>query len=190
MIKRLFGCVREYKRATVLTLIFIVLEAVIETFIPFITSDLVNRIEGGTTVGVIVKIGLVLFAMAILSLSCGGIAGFTCARASAGFAKNLRHDMFERIQRYSFENIDKFSSSSLVTRMTTDVSNVQMAFMMIIRTAIRAPLMLIFSIVMAYILGGALATSFVVIIPLLVFGLIMIARKAMPAFRRVFKKYE
>ncbi len=190
MIKRLFGCVREYKRATVLTLIFIVLEAVIETFIPFITSDLVNRIEGGTTVGVIVKIGLVLFAMAILSLSCGGIAGFTCARASAGFAKNLRHDMFERIQRYSFENIDKFSSSSLVTRMTTDVSNVQMAFMMIIRTAIRAPLMLIFSIVMAYILGGALATSFVVIIPLLVFGLIMIARKAMPAFRRVFKKYD
>lgn len=105
--------------------------------------------------------------MALLSLSCGGIAGFTCAKASAGFAKNVRHDVFSRIQTFAFRNIDKFSTSSLVTRMTTDVTNVQMSFMMLIRIAVRAPLMLIFSIIMAYIMGGALATSFVIIIPVL-----------------------
>ncbi|MBO5274181.1 MAG: ABC transporter ATP-binding protein, partial [Clostridia bacterium] len=126
----------------------------------------------------------------VLSLCCGTIAAYTCAKASAGFAKNLRHDIFHKVQDYAFENIDKFSSSSLVTRMTTDVTNVQMAYMMIIRTAIRAPLLLIFSIIMAYIMGGALATSFVVIIPFMVFGLLMVSRKAMPAFRSVFKKYD
>ena len=125
-----------------------------------------------------------------MSLSCGGIAGITCAKASAGFAKNLRRDIFHKIQTYSFENIDKFSSSSLVTRMTTDVTHVQMSFMMIIRTAIRAPLMFIFAIIMAYIMGGALATSFVVIVPFLIIGLLIVSRNAMPAFRAVFKKYD
>ena len=190
MFKRLLACVREYKLATILTLIFITAEVVIEVFIPFITADMVNRIESGAELIEIVKIGLVLFVMAVLSLTCGAVAGFTCAKASAGFAKNLRGDLFRKIQTYSFENIDKFSSSSLVTRMTTDVTNVQMAFMMLIRIAIRAPLMLIFSIIMAYIMGGALATSFVVLIPFLVCGLLMVARHAMPAFRRVFKKYD
>ena len=190
MLKRLLACVREYKLATILTLIFITGEVIIEVFIPFITADMVNRIEAGAELAEIVNIGLVLFVMAILSLTCGAIAGFTCAKASAGFSKNLRGDLFRKIQTYSFENIDKFSSSSLVTRMTTDVVNVQMAFMMLIRIAIRAPLMLVFSIIMAYTMGGALATSFVVLIPFLVFGLLMVARKAMPAFRRVFKKYD
>ncbi len=190
MFRKMLGCVREYKRPTLLTLLFIVLEAIVECLIPFITADLVNRIEAGTDLGMIVRIGLTLVGMAVLSLTCGGIAGATCARASAGFAKNLRHDIFHKVQTYAFENIDKFSSSSLVTRMTTDVTNVQMAYMMLIRTAIRAPLMLIFSIIMAYIMGGALATSFVVIIPVLVAGLLLIARFAMPAFRRVFKKYD
>ena len=190
MFKRLLACVREYKLATILTLIFITAEVVIEVFIPFITADMVNRIESGAELIEIVKTGLVLFVMAVLSLTCGAVAGFTCAKASAGFAKNLRGDLFRKIQTYSFENIDKFSSSSLVTRMTTDVTNVQMAFMMLIRIAIRAPLMLIFSIIMAYIMGGALATSFVVLIPFLVCGLLMVARHAMPAFRRVFKKYD
>ncbi len=190
MLRKMLGCVREYKRPTLLTLLFIVLEAIVECLIPFITADLVNRIEAGTDLGMIVRIGLTLVGMAVLSLTCGGIAGATCARASAGFAKNLRHDIFHKVQTYAFENIDKFSSSSLVTRMTTDVTNVQMAYMMLIRTAIRAPLMLIFSIIMAYIMGGALATSFVVIIPVLVAGLLLIARFAMPAFRRVFKKYD
>ena len=190
MIKRLAKCVREYKKPTFLTLIFIVGEAIIETFIPFITADLVNRIKGGVAMSVIVRTGLLLTLLACLSLACGGIAGFTCSKASAGFAKNLRHDIFHKVQTYTFENIDKFSSSSLVTRMTTDVANVQMAYMMIIRTAIRSPLMLIFSIVMAYIMGGALATAFVVVVPVLAVGLFLISRKAMPAFRRVFKKYD
>ena len=190
MFKRLLGCVREYKKPTILTLIFIVLEAMIEAAIPFITAELINEIKLGTTVTYIVRVGVVLVIMALLSLSCGGIAGYTCAKASAGFSKNLRHDIFRKVQSYSFENVDKFSSSSLVTRMTTDVNNVQMAFMMLIRIAVRAPLMLIFCIIMAYIMGGKLAGSFVVVIPILAFGLIMIARNAMPAFRRVFKKYD
>ena len=190
MIKRLAGCVREYKKPTILTLIFIVGEAFIETFIPFITAKLVNLIKYNAPMEQVVRIGLFLVLMACLSLCCGGIAGATCAKASTGFARNLRHDMFERVQSFSFENIDRFSSSSLVTRMTTDVSNVQMSFMMIIRTAIRCPLMFIFCIVMAFIMGGKLALTFVVVVPVLIFGLLMIARKAMPAFRAVFRKYD
>ena len=190
MIKRLSKCIREYKLPVILTLVFIVAEAIIECIIPYITSNLVNHIEAGTSLNFIIKTGVVLIIMAFASLSCGGIAGYTCAKASAGFSKNLRKDMFYRIQDYDFHNIDKFSSSSLVTRMTTDVNNVQMAFMMIIRIAVRAPLMLIFSIIMAYIMGGLLATTFVVMIPILAGGLIIVAKKAMPAFRRVFKKYD
>lgn len=190
MFKKFVGCVREYKLPTILTFVFIVGEAIVETSIPFITADLINRIQSGAGMEDILKTGALLILLALLSLSCGGIAGYTCAKASAGFAKNLRRDIFHKIQSFSFENIDKFSSSSLVTRMTTDVSNVQMSFMMIIRTAIRAPLVLIFSIIMAYKMGGSLATSFVVIIPILVFGLWIISRKAMPAFRSVFQKYD
>ena len=190
MIKRLAGCVREYKKPTILTLIFIVGEAFIETFIPFITAKLVNLIKYNAPMEQVVRIGLFLVLMACLSLCCGGIAGATCPKASTGFARNLRHDMFERVQSFSFENIDRFSSASLVTRMTTDVSNVQMSFMMIIRMAIRCPLMFIFCIVMAFIMGGKLALTFVVVVPVLIFGLLMIARKAMPAFRAVFRKYD
>ena len=190
MIKKMAGCIREYKKPTLLTLLFIVLEAVIETFIPFITANLVNRIKNGIEMPYIVKTGILLIVLACISLMCGGIAGFTCAKASAGFAKNLRSDIYRKVQTYTFENIDKFSSSSLVTRMTTDVANVQMSFMMIIRTAIRSPLMLIFSIIMAYVMGGALATTFVVIVPVLALGLFWVSKKAMPAFRRVFRKYD
>ena len=190
MLKQLAGCVREYKKPTLYTLALIVVEVVIEVLIPFITADLVNRIRAGAEMGVVLGIGGVLTAMAVVSLVSGGLAGFTCARASAGFAKNLRHDIFSKIQTYSFENIDKFSSASLVTRMTTDVTNVQMSYMMIIRTAIRSPLMFVFSIVMAYIMGGALATTFVIVVPVVIFGLLWIAHKAMPAFRSVFKKYD
>ncbi len=190
MLKQLAGCVREYKRPTILTLIFIVGEAVIETIIPFITANLVNRIKAGASIESVMEVGLLLIIMAAISLVCGGLAGFTCAKASTGFAKNLRSDLFHRIQTYSFENIDKFSSSSLVTRMTTDVTNVQMAFMMLIRTAIRSPLLLVFSTVMAFVMGGKLAFVFVVVIPILAIGLLAIGKKAMPAFRSVFKKYD
>ena len=190
MIKRLAKCVREYKAPALITLVFIIGEAVIEAVIPFITANLVNEIKASVEMSEVLRLGAVLIVLSLLSLTCGGMAGFTSARAATGFAKNVRHDVFHKVQEFSFENIDKFSSSSLVTRMTTDINNVQMAFMMMIRIAIRSPLMLIFSIIMAYVMGGALATSFVVIIPVLVFGLLMIARKAMPAFRAVFKKYD
>lgn len=190
MIKRLLSCVREYKKPSVLTFVFIIGEAIIECFIPFITANLVNQMKSDMSMKDLLLTGLLLFVMALLSLSCGAMAGFTSAKASAGFAKNLRNDTFNKIQQYSFENIDKFSSSSLVTRLTTDISNVQMSYMMIIRTAIRSPLMFVFSVVMAYIMGGSLATTFVVVIPVLIFGLLFVAKKAMPAFRRVFKKYD
>ncbi|MBE6719008.1 MAG: ABC transporter ATP-binding protein [Ruminococcaceae bacterium] len=191
MIKKLFGCVRENKKYAYFTLVFIAAEVVIECLLPFITARVINRLEADViNMGQIIKIGAILILMAMASLACGAIAAVTCAKASSGFAKNLRNDIFNKVQTYSFENIDKFSSSSLVTRMTTDVANVQMSFMMIIRTAVRAPLMLVFSIIMAFIMGGALAGSFVVIVPVLATGLFMVSRKAMPAFRRVFKKYD
>lgn len=193
MLKRLAASVREFKTASILTLIFIIGEAAIEVFIPFITADLINYIrEAGNDLEMrrILLTGALLVGMAALSLACGGIAAYTCAKASSGFAKNLRNDIFDKIQAFSFENVDKFSATSLVTRLTTDVNNIQISYMMIIRTAIRAPLVLIFSIIMAYYMGGPLATSFVVLIPLLGGGLFLVSRKAMPAFRAVFRKYD
>lgn len=190
MIKKLASSLREYKKPTVATFLLMILEVFIEVLIPFITAELVNMIKAGAELTTVVRIGLVLVGMSLVSLACGSLGGFTCAKASAGFAKNLRHDIFARIQGFSFENIDRFSTASLVTRLTTDIQNVQMAFMMLIRTAIRSPLMFIFSIVMAFIMGGALATTFVVVIPVLVVGMIIIARKALPAFRAVFKRYD
>ena len=194
MLKKLAKCVREYKKETILTLLLMIGEAVIETLIPFITATyLINQIQEkgkDLDMGYILAVGGVLVLMAAASLTCGGLAGFTSARASAGFSKNLRHDIFSKIQSFSFGNIDKFSSASLVTRITTDVQHVQMSFMMIIRTAVRSPLMLIFSIAMSAYMGGWLAATFVVVIPILGGGLYMVSQKAMPAFKRVFKKYD
>ena len=190
MVKTLAKSIREYKLPSILTLFFIMGEVVIEVLIPFITAKLVNNIKAGAPLETVIKTGLILIGMALLSLMCGGIAAVTCAKASAGFAKNLRHDMYERILGFSFANVDKFSASSLVTRLTTDITNVQMSYMMIIRTAVRSPMMLIFSVAMAYFMGGMLAASFVVVIPVLVVGLYIVSRYAMPAFRRVFKKYD
>ncbi len=188
--RKLLPSVREFKRPAILTIIFIVLEVLIEVIIPFLTADMVNAIKDGAALDGVVRTGLFLILLAVLSLACGASAGYTGSKASAGFARNLRHDVYCRVQDFSFENIDRFSTASLVTRMTTDIGNVQMAFMMIIRIAIRAPLMFIFAIVMAYIMGGALATTFVVLVPVLVFGLVAITRRAMPAFRAVFRKYD
>lgn len=190
MIKELAKSIREYKRAAILTPLLMIGEVVLEVIIPYVLAELVNEISAGCDIDVILKYGAVLVVCACTSLLFGGLGGFTSAKASGGFGKNLRKDMYYRIQDYSFENIDKFSSSSLVTRMTTDVSNVQMAFMMLIRIAIRSPLMMIFSVAMAFIMGGKLAFFFVIIIPLLAFGLIIIAKKAMPSFKKVFKKYD
>ncbi len=190
LIKNLLSCVGEYKKPTYLTFLFIISEAIIECLIPFITANLVNQMKVSIEMKTLLIIGLSLVGMALASLLCGFIAGYTSAKASAGFAKNLRNTVFGRIQDYSFENIDKFSSSSLVTRLTTDITNVQMSYMMSIRIALRSPMMFIFSVIMAYIMGGVLASTFVVVIPVLLFGLFYISRKAMPAFRRVFKKYD
>ena len=189
-VKTILKSLRENKKPTVFTLIFIVGEVFLEVLIPFITADLVNRIRDGAGVSEIVSEGLWMVAAALASLFCGIFAGSFCAKASAGLARNLRYDVFTKIQNFSFSNIDKFSTSSLVTRTTTDITNVQNAYMMTIRTAVRAPMMLVFAVVMAAIMGGRLSLTFAVVIPVLTFGLIMIAKKAMPAFVSVFRKYD
>jgi ATP-binding cassette subfamily B protein len=151
---------------------------------------LINQIKAGCEFRVIVTYGGILFGLACLSLAFGAAAGATSAKASCGFGKNLRHDLFYRVQAFAFENIDKFSSSSLVTRMTTDVFNVQNAYMMIIRVAVRSPLMFLFAIIMSYVMGGKLALMFAAVVPILAFGLILIVRKALPTFKRVFRRYD
>lgn len=190
MIKELSKSIREYKKATIVTPLLVSIEVVMECLIPFIIALMVNEIKNGCEFSVIVKYGIILIIMAGLSLMFGALAGATCSTASSGLARNLRKDMFYSIQKYSFENIDRFLVSSLVTRMTTDITNVQNAFMMIIRTAIRAPLMLIFAFVMAFIMGGKMAWIFLVVVPILAVGLSVVIYKTMPLFRNVFKKYD
>lgn len=190
MIKKISESIREYRGITIATIALIVGEVFFDALIPFITADLVNGIKASEPMSAVVKTGLLLLLMAMFSLACGGLAAYTGSKASAGFAKNLRKDIYSRIQSFSFQNIDKFSTASLVTRMTTDISYVQMAYMMIIRIAVRAPLMFVFAVVMAYIMGGKLATTFIVVIPVLGIGLALIAHYAMPAFRAVFNKYD
>ena len=190
MIRQLAKSIREYKRASIATPILVSFEVLMECTIPFIIARLVNEVKGGCDMEEILGYGGILVCMAILSLLFGGLAGSTCATASCGLARNLRKDMFYSIQGYSFENIDKFMTSSLVTRMTTDITNVQNAYMMIIRTAIRSPLMLIFAFVMAFVMGGRMAWIFLFVVPVLAFGLSLVIYKTMPLFRRVFKKYD
>ena len=190
MIKTFIKSIREFKTPTILTLLFIIGEVFIEVLIPFRTAALVNGVQSGMPMSELVKLGLILVGMSILSLCFGGSAAVLGSKASAGFARNVRGDVFRRIQGFSFENIDKFSTASLVTRLTTDVGYVRMAFMMTIRAAVRSPLMFLFSIIMAWRMGGSLAATFVVVVPVLIGGLLLIARKAMPAFRAVFRKYD
>ena len=190
MLKDLSKSIREFKAASVKAPVFVSLEVVLECIIPFIIAQLVNEIKAGCGLGVIAGYGAVLIVMAGLSLACGAAAGAYAATASCGFARNLRKDMYYQIQTYSFENIDKFSTSSLVTRLTTDITNVQQAYMMIVRIAIRCPLMLVFSLVMAFIMGGKMAVIFALVVPVLGAGLFAIARLVMPLFRKGFKMYD
>jgi len=190
MIKILMRSIREYRKPSIEAPILVSMEVVMECIIPFIMASLINRIKDGCPLSVIIKYGTVLIVMATLSLIFGYKAGNVCATAACGFARNLRHDLFYNIQNFSFENIDRFSTPSLVTRMTTDVTNVQMAYMMIVRTAIRCPLMLIFAFIMAFVMGGRMAFIFLVVAPLLGFGLFTVIRKTMPLFRQVFRKYD
>ena len=190
MIKTLLKSIREYKRPSILAPVFIAAEVIVECLIPFITAKLVKQIEDGCNMDIIVKYGLLLVLMAILSLTCGALSGHFAAVASCGFARNLRHDLYTSVQGFSFANIDKFSTSGLVTRLTTDVSNVQMSYMMIIRTAIRCPLMLIFAFIMSVVISPRMSTVFAIIIPVLAIGLFMIIKNAHPIFKTVFKKYD
>lgn len=190
MIRELMKCIREFKKASIQAPILVSLEVVMECIIPFLIAQLVNQIKAGCDLIVLLKYGLLLVVMAGLSLTFGALAGTACATASCGFARNIRKDMYYKIQSYSFENIDKFSTSSLVTRLTTDVTNVQNAYMMIVRTAIRCPLMLLFAFAMAFIMGGKMAFIFLIVIPILGFGLFLVIRKVMPLFKKVFKKYD
>ena len=190
MIKELAKCIREYKKASILTPIFVSLEVVMECIIPFIIAQLVNRIKDGCEFHTILSYGAVLILMALMSLTFGALSASYCATASCGFARNLRRDLFYKLQTYSFTNIDRFSTSSLITRLTTDTANVQMAYMTIIRIAIRCPLMLVFSFVMAFIMGGKMAWIFLFTIPVLGIALFIVIKKAMPVFKKVFKKYD
>ena len=190
MIKKLLACIRENKKHTLLTPLFMVGEVGLECTLPMITAKLINAISNGAEMSLILRYGAILVLMAMCSMGCGILSGWFAASASAGFAKNLRHDLFAKVQSFSFSNIDKFSTSSLVTRLTTDVTNVQNAFMMIIRTAVRSPLMLVFAVVMSINMGGPIALVFLLVIPILGVGLLVIAKKAMPLFKAVFKKYD
>ena len=192
MIKTLLKSVREFKAASIITPLLVFFEVILECIIPMVIAEMVKLIEEQDTVDIpmVLKYGLVVVLLALLSLSFGTIAGITAAKASCGFAKNLRHDLFYAVQDFSFENIDKISTSSLVTRLTTDINNVQNAFMMVIRMAIRSPFMFIFAIVAAFMTGGNLAWIFVVVVPILGTALLLVAKNAMPMFRKVFKKYD
>ena len=188
--RKLTESVREYKTAAVVTPLLVLGEVVFEVMIPLYTADLIDAIKSGANLSQILSTGGVLALMALVSLAFGAAAGLTCAKASTGFAKNLRKDMFYNIQTFSFAVIDRFSSSSLVTRITTDVMNVQMAYMMLIRTAIRSPFMLVLAFIAAYSMAGWLALVFVVIIPVLAVALFAVIRKVVPVFRRIFRKYD
>ncbi len=194
MIRRLAKSVREFKTASVLSALFVTLEVVFECLIPFIIAWLVDEIEGkhgdALRLSAILICGGILVGMSLLSLLCGALSGAFCAKASTGYARNLRKDLYYKVQDFSFENIDKFSTPSLVTRMTTDITNVQFSFMMIIRIAVRAPIMIAFSLVMAFIMGKQLAWIFVAVIPPLTLILFLIMKKALPLFHSLFKRYD
>ena len=192
MIKTLAKSIREYKKASILAPIIIACEVILECCIPFVATFLITHIEKAETIdmGVVVRYGLILIGLAVASLCCGMLAGHFAAIASCGFAKNLRHDVYTKIQGFSFANMDKFSTAGLVTRLTTDITHVQMSYMMIIRSAVRSPLMLIVATIMAINVSPRMSLAFAVIIPFLAIGLILITIKAFPVFKTVFKKYD
>ena len=182
--------IREYKGTAIATPLLVTGEVLFEVMIPFGTASLIDQVKRGSDLHTLLMYGGGLTLMALISLAFGASAGLTCAKASVGFSKNLRRDMFHAIQGFDFATIDRFSNSSLVTRLTTDVQNVQMAYMQIIRTAIRCPLMLVFALFMAYMMGGWLAFIFLAVVPFLAVALIAIVKVVHPIFRRIFKKYD
>ena len=190
MIRKLLRCIREYKRDSILTPILVTLEVVMEVIIPLLMANLIDYGITDGNMSYILKMGIVLAVFAMLSLFFGAMAGSTAANASAGFAKNLRHDMYYNVQNFSFSNIDKFSTASIVTRLTTDVTNVQNAYQMIIRMAVRSPIMFIFSMVMSFSVNPTLSLIFLGAVPILLLGLGLIIKLSFPVFKRVFKRYD
>lgn len=190
MIRTLAKSIGEYKGAAIATPLLVTGEVLFEVMIPYRTAVLIDQVKAGAETGSLLGEGAILALMALVSLAFGAAAGITCSKASVGFSKNLRRDMFANIQTFDFATIDRFSNSSLVTRLTTDVMNVQMAYMQIIRTAIRCPLMLVFALFMAYMMGGWLAFIFLAVVPFLAVALIAIVKVVHPIFRRIFKKYD
>lgn len=190
MIKRLSKCVREYKKDAILTPSLVTLEVIMEVIIPLLMVELIDKGIDIGDMNMIIKIGIGLVVLAILSLIFGALAGKFAAKASTGFACNLRHDMYYNVQNFSFKNIDKFSTSSIITRLTTDVTNVQNAFQMITRIAVRAPLMLIFSLIMAFSINKKVSLIFLCAVPVLGGGLAFVMTHAHPIFERVFKTYD
>ncbi|MBQ8352738.1 MAG: ABC transporter ATP-binding protein [Clostridia bacterium] len=199
MVKTLLKSVREYKKPAIITPIFMVLEAFCECLIPFFMAELITAIKpapgaaplpADEALQVVLYYGAILVFLAAVSLTSGVLAGRFAATASCGFAKNLRHDLFNKVQRFSFANVDRFSTSSLVTRLTTDVTNVQQSFQMCLRIVIRVPLQFIFAIIMSFTINPKLAWIFVTIVPFLALIIISIMRFVMPFFKRIFKKYD
>jgi len=190
VIKRLAAYVREYKKQAVLSPIFVTLEVILDIFIPLYMGRLIDYGIDRGDMGYVLKIGLLLVAMCLASLICGALSGKYASIASVGFGANLRHAMFHHVQSYSFSNIDKFSSSSIVTRLTTDVSRIQNSFMMIIRIAVRSPIMLITSVIMAFRINSSLAMIFLLSIPFLALAIFIVMRSVHPIFKRVFKTYD
>ena len=192
MVKTLLKSVRQYKKPSIITPIFMALEAFCECLMPFFMSRMISEehLASPDALAHILKYGVILILLAASSLTCGVLAGKFAAQASCGFATNLRHDLFYKVQKFSFKNVDKFSSSSLVTRLTTDVTNVQQSYQMCLRIAIRVPLQFLFAIIMGFVINAELAWIFVVIVPFLAFFLIAIARVVMPFFKRIFRKYD
>lgn len=190
MIKKLLKSVREYKKHSILAPIFVTFEVIMEVIIPLLMANLIDFGIDDGNMEYIVKLGVVLLVFAVISLLFGVLSGRSAAIASAGFSKNLRKDMYYRVQNYSFSNIDKFSTASIVTRLTTDVTNIQNSYMMIIRVAVRAPVMLIFAMIMSFNVNSSMAMIFLCIIPVLAIGLFLIMSKAHPIFERVFKTYD
>ena len=190
MVRKLLRSVREYKKHSILAPVFVIFEVIMEVVIPLLMANLIDFGIDDGNLEYIVKMGVVLVVFALISLIFGILSGRSAAIASAGFAKNLRKDMYYKVQNFSFSNIDKFSTASIVTRLTTDVTNVQNAYMMIIRVAVRAPIMLICALVLAFNVNSSMALIFLCIVPILAVGLFFIMSKAHPIFERVFKTYD
>ena len=189
MIKQLAGSVRQYKKDAILTPLFVIGEVALEVLIPLIMANLIDYGINAGDMNYVIKTGIILIILCMASLFCGAMSGRYAASASAGFAANLRQDMYYKVQEYSFKNIDKFSTASIVTRLTTDITNIQMAFMMLIRIAVRSPIMLVCAFFAVLSINKKIALVYLCVIPVLGIGLYFIMSRAHPIFKRVFKKY-